>query len=113
MATTGMQQTTIPLAGTLNDENQTRGGRFQKMTGKMESAMGSMVGSEKLKAKGMQKEKYAFMIQIGWTITDREGSSREVNALKLQGRELAEAERLEQEALARRERAVAHGEEEF
>lgn len=36
-------------------------------------------------------------------------SFREAGGLKLQGQELAEAERLEQEALARRERAVAHG----
>jgi len=33
----------------------------------------------------------------------------EAKALKSQSNELAEAERLEQEALARRERAVAHG----
>lgn len=34
---------------------------------------------------------------------------REANALKTQSSELAEAERLEREALLRRERAVAHG----
>lgn len=60
------------------------------MTGKVESALGSMVGSSALKAKGLQKE-------------------QEANAVKLQGRELAEAERLEKEALMRRERAVGHG----
>ena len=35
---------------------------------------------------------------------------REAKAAKIQSQELAEAERLEHEALARRERAVAHGE---
>lgn len=34
---------------------------------------------------------------------------REALAYKVQGSELAEAERLEREALMRRERAVAHG----
>lgn len=60
------------------------------MTGKVESAIGSMVGSNALKAKGLQKE-------------------QESNAVKLQTSELAEAERLEREAMMRRERAVGHG----
>jgi len=34
---------------------------------------------------------------------------REANSLKIQGVEISEAERLEQEALIRRERAVGHG----
>ena len=34
---------------------------------------------------------------------------REANAYKAQSSELAEAERLEREAMLRRERAVAHG----
>ncbi|KAE9392576.1 hypothetical protein BT96DRAFT_944539 [Gymnopus androsaceus JB14] len=55
-----------------------------------EKGVGSMVGSNAVKAKVMQKE-------------------MEAKALKSQSNELAEAERLEQEALARRERAVAHG----
>ena len=60
------------------------------MTGKAESALGSALGSNALKAKGMEKE-------------------REANALNLQSSELAEAERLEREAVMRRERAVGHG----
>ncbi|KAK7044861.1 hypothetical protein R3P38DRAFT_3258940 [Favolaschia claudopus] len=60
------------------------------MTGKIEHAVGSMVGSKSLKAKGIQKE-------------------QEARALKVQSEELAEAERLEAQASARRERAVAHG----
>ena len=66
------------------------GGSGQRLTGKVESALGSLVGSTALKEKGAQKE-------------------QEANTIKLQGRELAEAERLEAEALMRRERAVAHG----
>lgn len=58
MGTAGMQQTTVPPTGTLNNQNQTRGTTGQKMKGKMESMVGSAVGSENLKARGMQKEKY-------------------------------------------------------
>jgi len=49
-----------------------------------------MIGSQTLKAKGQAKE-------------------REAVALKAQAAELNEAEHYEQAALARRERAVAHG----
>jgi len=80
----------IPPTGTLNDHNQSRGGVGTRMTGKVESAVGTMLGSSSLKAKGLQKE-------------------QEANSIKLQGQELAEAERLEREAMMRRERAVGHG----
>ncbi|PPQ78616.1 hypothetical protein CVT25_010580 [Psilocybe cyanescens] len=80
----------IPATGTVNHGDNTTGGAGQRLTGKVESAIGSMVGSNALKSKGLQKE-------------------QEANAIKLQGRELAEAERLEREALMRRERAVGHG----
>ncbi|TFK32032.1 hypothetical protein BDQ12DRAFT_64726 [Crucibulum laeve] len=83
-------QSALPPTGALNDHNQSRGGTGARMTGKVESAIGSMVGSNALKAKGLQKE-------------------QEANNIKLQGQELAEAERLEREALMRRERAVGHG----
>jgi len=82
--------TNVPPTGALNDSQQTRGGTGQRLTGKVESAIGSMVGSNALKAKGLQKE-------------------QEANAMKIQGAELAEAERLEREAMLRRERAVSHG----
>jgi hypothetical protein len=65
-------------------------GTGTRLTGKVESALGSMVGSSALKSKGLEKE-------------------REANAVKMQSAELAEAERLEREALLRRERAVGHG----
>ncbi|KAF8162475.1 hypothetical protein K438DRAFT_1775908 [Mycena galopus ATCC 62051] len=69
--------------------NQTHSGGGA-MTGKIEHAVGSIIGSKSLKAKGIQKE-------------------QEARGLKIQSQELAEAERLEQEAGMRRERAVAHG----
>ncbi|KAL0959718.1 hypothetical protein HGRIS_011411 [Hohenbuehelia grisea] len=81
----------LPPTSTLSSSNQNHpSGSGQRMTGKIEHAVGSMLGSNALKAKGLQKE-------------------QEANEIKLQGQELAEAERLEQEALLRRERAVAHG----
>lgn len=65
-------------------------GTGTRLTGKVESALGSALGSSALKAKGLEKE-------------------REANAFNLQSSELAEAERLEREAMMRRERAVGHG----
>lgn len=46
---------------------------------------------------------------IGAHVGDLFCVNREAESFKQQGLELAEAERLEQEALARRERAVGHG----
>ncbi|KAF8887549.1 hypothetical protein BD779DRAFT_1396983, partial [Infundibulicybe gibba] len=88
---TGLNQgQTLPPTGTLNNQNQSRGGAGHSLTGKVEQAVGSMVGSSALRAKGLQKE-------------------QEANSIKVQGQELAEAERLEREAMTRRERAVGHG----
>ncbi|KAJ7729468.1 hypothetical protein B0H16DRAFT_1697193 [Mycena metata] len=78
----------IPPSGTLAGNQQHGGGGA--MTGKIEQKVGALVGSNALKAKGMQKE-------------------QEAHAIKVQSQELAEAERLEREAGLRRERAVAHG----
>ncbi|PAV15459.1 hypothetical protein PNOK_0922300 [Pyrrhoderma noxium] len=69
---------------------RSRGTLGSRMTGKAEFALGSVVGSQSLKEKGLAKE-------------------READALKAQAAELSEAERLEREAISRRERAVAHG----
>ncbi|GLB42252.1 hypothetical protein LshimejAT787_1102670 [Lyophyllum shimeji] len=65
-------------------------GSGQAFAGKVERTVGKVIGSDSLKAKGLQKE-------------------QEANAYKVQGAELSVAERLEREALMRRERAVAHG----
>jgi len=58
--------------------------------GKLERAAGTALCSSTLKAKGLEKE-------------------REAQALKVQAAELGQAEGLESEAAARRERAVNHG----
>ncbi|CAA7267214.1 unnamed protein product [Cyclocybe aegerita] len=87
---TGTHGSAIPPSGEVHHGKSSTGGAGQRLTGKVESAVGTLVGSNALKQKGLQKE-------------------QEANAVKLQGRELSEAERLEREALMRRERAVAHG----
>jgi len=79
----------VPPANHLN-QGQQQGGGGRRFEGKLEHAVGSMVGSQALKNKGIQKE-------------------QEAGAFQAQSAEIAEAERLEQEALTRRERAVAHG----
>ncbi|KAI0066889.1 hypothetical protein BV25DRAFT_1987980 [Artomyces pyxidatus] len=61
-----------------------------RAAGKVEHAIGTLVGSTALQARGNEKE-------------------QEANAFKQQSREIAEAERLEREAMQRRERAVAQG----
>ncbi|KIP12092.1 hypothetical protein PHLGIDRAFT_124280 [Phlebiopsis gigantea 11061_1 CR5-6] len=58
--------------------------------GKVERIIGTMVCSSSLKAKGLQKEQQAAAHQV-------------------QNAEISEAERLEQEASLRRQRAVDHG----
>jgi len=80
----------IPPTGALSGAGQQPHSGGSAMTGKIEHAVGSLVGSKTLKAKGIQKE-------------------QEAQGLKVQSQELAEAERLEREAGMRRERAVAHG----
>ncbi len=53
----GAHNSTMPAAAT---SMQTRGGTGSSTTGKIEHALGSALGSESLKAKGMQKERYAL-----------------------------------------------------
>jgi len=78
----------IPSSSAIGTNQQ--GAGQHAMTGKVEHAVGAMIGSKSLKAKGIQKE-------------------QEAQAYKVQSQELGEAERLEREALMRRQRAVAHG----
>ncbi|KAI0356013.1 hypothetical protein OH77DRAFT_282943 [Trametes cingulata] len=80
----------VPPASHINADNSRSGGAGARLAGKAERAAGTMVGSQALKEKGFQKE-------------------QEAGAFKMQSAEIAEAERLEKEALMRRERAVAHG----
>ncbi|EKM58039.1 uncharacterized protein PHACADRAFT_182430 [Phanerochaete carnosa HHB-10118-sp] len=67
-----------------------RSGKASSTTGKMERIAGTMFCNQTLKAKGMQKEQQA-------------------QAFAAQSAELSEAQRLEQEASIRRQRAVDHG----
>ncbi|EIW55084.1 uncharacterized protein TRAVEDRAFT_22867 [Trametes versicolor FP-101664 SS1] len=82
----------VPPASHINADPAHRGGGggASRLAGKAERAAGAMVGSQALKEKGYQKE-------------------QEAGVFKMQSAEIAEAERLEKEALMRRERAVAHG----
>ncbi|KAF6764256.1 hypothetical protein DFP72DRAFT_871310 [Ephemerocybe angulata] len=84
--------TEIPPAEVLSGQSGhgNSGSGSGRTTGKVEAAIGSAVGSHSLKAKGLQKQ-------------------YEADALQRQTAELSEAERLENEAHIRRERAVAHG----
>ncbi|KIJ49732.1 hypothetical protein M422DRAFT_777205 [Sphaerobolus stellatus SS14] len=86
-ATTQVHGATIPAAGVTKGAS---GASEKAFIGKLEHAAGTILCSSSLKAKGIQKE-------------------REAQALKVQAAELSAAERLEQEARMRRERAVAHG----
>lgn len=82
----------VPPASHINpNQDAQRSGGGSRLAGKTERAVGTLVGSQALKEKGFQKE-------------------HEAGAFKMQSAEIAEAERLEKEALMRRERAVAHGE---
>ncbi|KAI0325930.1 hypothetical protein GY45DRAFT_1339795 [Cubamyces sp. BRFM 1775] len=80
----------VPPARHINTDNTRTGGGGGRLAGKAERAAGTLVGSQALKERGFQKE-------------------QEAGAFKMQSAEIAEAERLEKEALMRRERAVAHG----
>jgi len=94
--------TTIPHSGAalesgthssgqpVDPRHAAKGAGNKAMIGKIEHAIGSIIHSTSMKEKGLEKE-------------------REAEALKLQSRELNEAERLEHEAQLRRDRATAHG----
>jgi hypothetical protein len=98
----------IPRTG--NYPNQTRGTGHSSTTGKIEHALGSMIGSTELKAKGLQKQQYVLTIYVlSFRKCSCSDSFREANSMKIRDRDLAAAERLEREAAMRRERAVAHG----
>lgn len=72
------------------ERHHDRGKTRVRAEGGTEEVAGQLVGSRALQAHGAQKE-------------------QEANAIKVQSTELAEAERLEREAVLRRETAVAHG----
>jgi hypothetical protein len=85
-----MGESHLPPASALSGPGHPTRNGGGATTGKIEHAIGSLIGSASLKAKGLQKE-------------------QEAASMKVQSQEIAEAERLEREAMMRRERAVAHG----
>ena len=87
----GATDPAVPPASHINRDNNRSGSGGSRLAGKAERGLGTLVGSQALKERGLQKE-------------------QEASAFKMQSAEIAEAERLEKEALMRRERAVAHGE---
>ena len=92
LGATGPNPAIPPVSHINTHSNANRSGSTGgRVAGKAERAVGTLVGSQALKEKGFQKE-------------------QEAGAFKMQSAEIAEAERLEKEALMRRERAVAHGE---
>ncbi|KAI0716679.1 hypothetical protein C8Q76DRAFT_725183 [Earliella scabrosa] len=91
LSATGPNPAIPPVSHINTHSNANRSGSTGgRVAGKAERAVGTLVGSQALKEKGFQKE-------------------QEAGAFKMQSAEIAEAERLEKEALMRRERAVAHG----
>ncbi|GJJ10831.1 hypothetical protein Clacol_005059 [Clathrus columnatus] len=88
-ATTTINGVSVPASGAMNNGNKASASE-KAFIGKLEHAAGTLLCSSTLKAKGIQKE-------------------QEAQALKVQSAEITAAQRLEQEARARRERAVAHG----
>ncbi|KZT03782.1 uncharacterized protein LAESUDRAFT_728803 [Laetiporus sulphureus 93-53] len=90
--TTGYGNTEQRISPTdnVNTSNLHGGGGVRGAEGRVEQKVGELIGSQALQAKGAEKE-------------------QEAQAFKAQSSELAEAERLEREAVMRRERAVAQG----
>lgn len=81
-----------------------------KFGGKVETAIGTMVGSDSLRAKGIEKERSVFH----WLDSARAKQlisrmDREARNLNMQSSELAQAESLEREAQMHRDRAMGAG----
>lgn len=95
MHTQAADHTMIPAHGGSaatghNSTSHSQPGKGTEIVGKLEHAVGTLVGSQSMKMKGAQKEHAA-------------------HNSKLQNLELSEAERLEHEAGLRRERAANYG----
>lgn len=86
-----------------------QGGIAQTMGVRTDRTTGGMLGSEPLKAHAYQKERLvSFPLPARAHISQRTFHS-EAGAVRVQQRELAEAEHLEEEAVKKRQQAVAHG----
>ena len=89
--------------------SQSKPSRF---SGKVESAIGTIVGSDSLRAKGMQKERFVCSIspRLSKILTRAYSEARTLNT---QSNELAQAESLEREAQMHRDRAMRGGDGHF
>lgn len=79
--------------------------------GKVQTAIGTMVGSDSLRAKGMEKERFVCfgcLISLDSAICFHISRS-EARDLNMQSNELAQAESLEREAQMHRDRAMGGG----
>jgi len=87
-----------------------------KFGGKVETAIGTMIGSDSLRAKGIEKERsvcsVSYLISPGLKDSFPHPRS-EARNLTVQSNELAQAESLEREAQLHRDRAMAGGEYSF
>jgi len=87
-----------------------------KLGGKVQTAIGTMVGSDSLRAKGMEKERsvcsVSCLISPGLNNPFPHARS-EARDLNMQSNELAQAESLEREAQMHRDRAMGGGEYSF
>ncbi|KAF9787902.1 hypothetical protein BJ322DRAFT_1045913 [Thelephora terrestris] len=84
----GNNPTQQPYPNEVGDTSSGHPSKSSKFGGKVETAVGNMIGSDSLRAKGIQKE-------------------REARDLNMQSNELAQAESLEREAKMHRDRAMA------
>ena len=87
-----------------------------KLGGKVQTAIGTMVGSDSLRAKGMEKERSVCSISclISHGLSGSFPYARsEARNLNMQSNELAQAESLEREAQMHRDRAMGGGEYSF
>ena len=80
--------------------------------GKVQTAIGTMVGSDSLRAKGIEKERYdcfvSCLVSSGLSSSFSHTRS-EARSLNMQSNELAQAESLEREAQMHRDRAMGGG----
>ena len=99
----------------LNEVDYAEGGyrdphsKPSKLGGKVESAIGTIVGSDSLRAKGMQKERFVCFAPCRMSPGLRLFFPRahsEARSLNMQSDELAQAESLEREAQMHRDRTV-------
>ena len=79
-----------------------------KIGGKIETAVGTLIGSHDLRAKGIQKERFVTSLFCQAQLISLRVLS-EARSLNMRSNELAQAESLEREAQMHRDRAMGGG----